>query len=399
MNSLLLFVDLKSLIVFTILNFLVNGGFLFLVFRVRRQVLLKWQAYGCLSFSAGWFLYLLRFIYGINLVTLPLANIFILLMPMALTYSVAKLLKIRLPERYFWVITITLSATFIVLSRTMQHPWIPGIYTSILNGVFYFYSGFLLFKYSTPRNATTWTIWSLTLLTSFFLLTRSIVLTVGWLYPDSLDETLMNGLLTTTLLFNIMGVNAQVLCFPILNFMESQRDLLIANQKLEELSNKDDLTGLLNRRRLKEILNVEFAKYVQYGIPFSVVLCDLDHFKGINDCYGHLAGDIVLEKVAKLLTSMVRPKDFVMRFGGEEFILLLLEADRVEAFQIAERLRQKISEMSFNAPALARPLKVTASFGVADITQNEQSINDLLKRADLALYEAKGEGRNRVCMV
>jgi diguanylate cyclase (GGDEF)-like protein len=96
---------------------------------------------------------------------------------------------------------------------------------------------------------------------------------------------------------------------------------------------------------------------------------------------------------------MVRPKDFVMRFGGEEFILLLLEADRVEAFQIAERLRQKISEMSFNAPALARPLKVTASFGVADITQNEQSINDLLKRADLALYEAKGEGRNRVCMV
>jgi hypothetical protein len=262
MDSLLLFVDLKSLIVFTILNFLVNGGFLFLVFRVRHQVLFKWQTYGCLSFSTGWFLYLLRFVYGINLVTLPLANIFILLMPIALTYSVAKLLKIRLPELYFWVIIITLSATFIILSRTMQHPWIPGIYASIINGVFYFYSGFLLFKYSTPRNATTWTIWSLTLLTSFFLLTRSIVLTVEWLYPDSLDETLMTGLLTTTLLFNIMGVNAQVLCFPILNFLESQRDLLIANQKLEELSNKDDLTGLLNRRRLKEILNVEFAKYV-----------------------------------------------------------------------------------------------------------------------------------------
>lgn len=395
--SLLLSIDLKSLIVFTILNFLVNGGFLCLVLRVRQQALLRWLAYGCLSFSVGWLLFFSRFTYGINLITLPLANIFILLMPIALTLSVADLLKFRLPRLYFSIVIFILSATFLILTWGMHDPWFPGIYTSILNGLFYLYSGFLLFKYATPKNAIIWTIWVLNLLTFSLLMLRSTVLVSGWLYPEAVDENLITRGLTTTLLFNIICINAQVLCFPALNFIEIQRDLLIANQKLQELSNKDELTGLLNRRQLKEALDTELAKYVRYGIPFSIILCDLDHFKKINDCHGHLVGDIVLEKVAQLLRSMVRPEDLVMRFGGEEFILLLLETECLEAFQIAERLRQKIAGIRFCEPDTPIYMKVTASFGVADINNNEMSVNDLLKCADQALYEAKRRGRDQVC--
>jgi diguanylate cyclase (GGDEF)-like protein len=397
MISMLFAINLKSLIVFAILNFIVNGGFLILVFRIRRQSLFKCLAYGCFAFSIGWLLFLSRFTYGINLITLPLANLFILLMPITLIFSIAALLKIRVPSEYIFTIIFVLTATFLILAWAMHDQWIPGIYTSILNGFFYLYAGFLLFKYTVSKNPLIWTILLLNLLTFILLALRAAVLTFGWLYPEVVDENLLSRFLVTALLFNIMCINAQVLCFPVINFMETHNDLLIANKKLEELSNKDELTGLLNRRQLKEKLEFEYFKYSQYGIPFSIIICDLDHFKEVNDRLGHLVGDIVLGKVAQLLMSMVRPNDFVLRFGGEEFIILLPESDRLAALQIAERLRNQISKTCFDQLDIPLSLKVTASFGVADITDPESSVNALLQRADLALYEAKRGGRDRVC--
>ncbi len=174
-----------------------------------------------------------------------------------------------------------------------------------------------------------------------------------------------------------------------------QDSLKESNRQLKELSQTDALTGLANRRRLMDILAVEFERSRRNDTPFSLLMIDLDHFKNINDNYGHQEGDVVLSSLAELMMSHLRQYDTAARFGGEEFSLVLPETDPVEAAGVAERIRKEISNMSFSG-AIAK-LKITASIGVA--TSPNPKVNhaeDLLRVADDALYEAKNNGRNRV---
>ncbi len=184
-----------------------------------------------------------------------------------------------------------------------------------------------------------------------------------------------------------------------------QKELQQANEHISKQACFDALTGVYNRRYLIDAMAREEARTKRRGGRFSVVMCDLDHFKSINDRFGHLIGDHVLQSCADTIAQQLRREDsvaqpslgdgdeLVARFGGEEFVLLLPETDSDGARVCAERLRTALSQLRF--PSMPNELNVTASFGVACYRPGDSS-KDVLARADSALYEAKHAGRNRV---
>ncbi len=174
-----------------------------------------------------------------------------------------------------------------------------------------------------------------------------------------------------------------------------QDDLKRTNELLLELSNTDHLTGLFNRRYLMEVLDKEVQRSSRKGGNLSILILDIDHFKNVNDTYGHLQGDAVLQKVALQLQKELRNYDIAARYGGEEFIAVLPDATMPEAAFVAERIRASIQASKFNG-ALSQ-LSLTVSLGVALYSADDGStIDGFIKRADDALYRAKANGRNRV---
>ncbi|HET7794252.1 MAG TPA: GGDEF domain-containing protein [Rhizobacter sp.] len=161
--------------------------------------------------------------------------------------------------------------------------------------------------------------------------------------------------------------------------------------QIERLANHDELTGVLNRRRLLQILDEERAHTDRSGAPVSVALFDLDHFKAINDTLGHLTGDQVLKQFAAAVQAQARTTDRFGRYGGEEFLLILTGADGAQAEQAVERTRNALSLVDWGA--IAPGLRVTFSAGVATY-RDQESPELLLGRADLGLYQAKHDGRN-----
>jgi two-component system cell cycle response regulator len=169
------------------------------------------------------------------------------------------------------------------------------------------------------------------------------------------------------------------------------------NHRLEALAQTDPLTQLVNRRALTIRLVTEMERVRRYNAPLAMLLIDLDHFKLINDTYGHLAGDDVLFSVASLLQRAVRTVDLVARYGGEEFVIVLPETGRQGAIAFAERLRDRLASNRFTIAGNPE-IRVTASIGVATYpAPGLDSVEDLFKAADSALYRAKGSGRNLVC--
>ena len=174
------------------------------------------------------------------------------------------------------------------------------------------------------------------------------------------------------------------------------KELNTAETKLVEMATQDFLTGLLNRRETFHRLDEELQRSRRLATPFSVLLLDLDHFKQVNDVHGHSAGDLVLQAVAAALRQGVRPYDLCCRYGGEEFLVILPETALEAAAGIAERLRHDIENLKI-AVTKKTDLRITASIGAATLVGNE-SIDQLIARADEAMYNAKASGRNRVSL-
>lgn len=166
--------------------------------------------------------------------------------------------------------------------------------------------------------------------------------------------------------------------------LKQQHDQLVG------MATHDQLTGLYNRHYLNDTLSKKVAHAKRHSEPLSVIIVDIDHFKSVNDTFGHLMGDLILKAVANAMEGNARKEDITARFGGEEFIVLLDNCTAHDAQVKAEHLRSQIEAL--NPEGIA----VTASFGVAQLQQDTQRCEDLLKNADTALYIAKEEGRNRV---
>jgi diguanylate cyclase (GGDEF)-like protein len=198
--------------------------------------------------------------------------------------------------------------------------------------------------------------------------------------------------------YNELELNARI--YASLRTKALQDELQMKNSQLEELLGKveymaitDALTGLYNRRRSHDVLAKEFERSKRYGTPFSLIMFDIDHFKKVNDDYGHQVGDTVLREVSNIIVKSIRDIDTASRFGGEEFMVILPNTGRENAKVGAERMRVGIERHIF--PELDRP--ITVSIGVAGLPDPAIENEDrLIRCADCALYRAKQNGRNRV---
>jgi diguanylate cyclase len=179
--------------------------------------------------------------------------------------------------------------------------------------------------------------------------------------------------------------------------MESESSELKSKLKIANTQAlRDSLTGLPNRNAYNERLALELARWRRYRSPLSLIIWDIDHFKNINDSYGHKAGDKVLLLIAKQLSDHSRATDFISRFGGEEFIMLLPNTEAQAALILANQLRQVIENTGFNASGSS--VDITISCGVTEFIGNDTD-ETAFERADQALYQAKEEGRNRCCLL
>jgi two-component system cell cycle response regulator len=167
-------------------------------------------------------------------------------------------------------------------------------------------------------------------------------------------------------------------------------------EKSVSMAFTDPLTGLYNRRYLMTHLDRKVMGIAETGKAVSVAIFDVDHFKSVNDTYGHGAGDEVLSRLAHVVSDNLRAIDLVARYGGEEFVVVMPETQARDALQVAERLRGKVSETAFAIESGARELPITVSIGVATATDAAETADELLERADAALYRSKQGGRNRV---
>jgi len=169
-------------------------------------------------------------------------------------------------------------------------------------------------------------------------------------------------------------------------------------RRILELANTDALTGLLNRRAFMERMGMEMLRAQREKRSLSLIITDIDHFKRVNDTYGHQVGDLVLQRFAAQLTTCARPYDLLGRYGGEEFVVCLPGTDGCQAGPVAERMRRQIEDMEIMLPDGSRSIRITASFGTAFYSiEPGEDIDMLIKRADDVLYLAKNKGRNCVC--
>ena len=169
--------------------------------------------------------------------------------------------------------------------------------------------------------------------------------------------------------------------------LKQQRD------QLEKLAMKDQLTDVYNRHYLLEVANHKVARAMRHKHPLSLLMIDVDHFKNVNDSYGHPKGDEILKAVSQLLIEQTRKEDVVARFGGEEFVILMDHCGQPEVGEKAENLRQLVESLNPGG------INVTVSIGLAELNPGEESFSGLLKRADTAVYAAKDQGRNQVVAV
>lgn len=175
--------------------------------------------------------------------------------------------------------------------------------------------------------------------------------------------------------------------------IQLQSELLAAKQELLAQSRTDPLTGILNRRAILSQLEIELSRTQREKKKVSLSLLDIDHFKNVNDTYGHMVGDMVLRECVQRIGSAIRMYDSLGRFGGEEFLIIIPKAEEMEACVVGERIRSVIGDKEIVVDETS--IRVTVSQGVATWDENA-SIDDLIERADKALYQAKENGRNRI---
>jgi len=235
-------------------------------------------------------------------------------------------------------------------------------------------------------------------LTAFVSASYLLVVVLYWGFqahtaPDSFRLKLLNWFVLTVVLafFSVMGGHVSRLRK---HLVASNASLAAALLRIESLASRDDLTGVLNRRSLLDRLAQQRSRAERFDGVFSVLMIDIDHFKRINDTYGHAGGDEILKRFANAAGAVLRDVDAFGRYGGEEFMAILPQTDVQEARLLAERLRRAVEALL--VPVGNTSVRVTISTGIASYPSPDvASPDDLIREADRALYRAKQDGRNR----
>jgi diguanylate cyclase (GGDEF)-like protein len=166
------------------------------------------------------------------------------------------------------------------------------------------------------------------------------------------------------------------------------------NEAFKAMAIRDDLTGLFNRRYFDEAIASEVVRATRYNRDLTLIFIDVDHFKNFNDEFGHQLGDAALKKISAILRDLVRETDIATRYGGEEFIVILPETSKQDAWAVAEKIRETVASTAIEGA----PKKITISAGVATLGQDGNNTAELIGKADQAVYQAKRDGRDRVCV-
>jgi diguanylate cyclase (GGDEF)-like protein/putative nucleotidyltransferase with HDIG domain len=209
----------------------------------------------------------------------------------------------------------------------------------------------------------------------------------------SLSTDLVLAMLGVAMAF-FWSINPWLIPFAVAPLLLIHRSLSVP--QLQEEARVDPKTGLFNARHFAAALNEELVRAERFERPLSLVMADLDLLRDINNTYGHLAGDAVLQGIAEVFRGQLRHYDVPARFGGEEFAILLPETPPEQAFEIAERIRRTVAATSFDVDTSSEPIRATISIGVAGFPRDGADANELIHQADLAVYRAKLQGRNRV---
>ncbi|MEZ5425699.1 MAG: GGDEF domain-containing protein [Pyrinomonadaceae bacterium] len=209
---------------------------------------------------------------------------------------------------------------------------------------------------------------------------------------NSHDSELFVSTNIHTLVFGLVFISILILTF---SFSLMINDKFMA--EILRLATLDALTEIYNRAALEKLINKEMDRSKRYGLPMSILLLDLDHFKKVNDNYGHQVGDFTLKTLVQSITKVLRDHDILGRFGGEEFMILLPDTDLKNSQIVAERVRRMVEKTKIRMGKTT--LKVTISIGLATLRKEGDNFQDLFRRADLGLYKAKQTGRNRVVAI
>lgn len=168
----------------------------------------------------------------------------------------------------------------------------------------------------------------------------------------------------------------------------------MTSYELDKLASNDSLTNILNRRMFLELSEKELARYKRYDNDFSMLIMDIDHFKNINDTYGHLEGDKVLKELVRVISSRIRSSDIFGRIGGDEFGLLLLETSLEKVSNIAIQIRSACKAATIITDD-NKEIKFTISIGLTETRKNDTNLDEIIRRADMALYKAKQAGKDK----
>lgn len=203
--------------------------------------------------------------------------------------------------------------------------------------------------------------------------------------------------LNTAIKINIMVIPLVIFLF----YTQFYIDILIKNlfeyqNRLNAMANRDALTGLFNRRHFFDAAILQIKRAKRSKAALSLMIADIDHFKSVNDKFGHMIGDLVIKETAKILTMTLRETDLIARLGGEEFVALLVDSDNIAATNAADRVRIAIENTEIHLEGMTDRIRFTASFGVTAIHSDGETLEDIIDRADQGLYAAKRLGRNRV---
>ncbi len=208
---------------------------------------------------------------------------------------------------------------------------------------------------------------------------------------EMVARTKTSRLVLTALVLGVMVLTGFIIYVVARFFI---RELGKAEDRLVTMATQDPLTGLFNRRETFSRIDTERTRCLRSSSPLSIIMCDIDHFKRINDTYGHVTGDFVLQALADVLRQSVRSYDIVCRYGGEEFLIAAPETTAIQATELSERIRTAVEQTDIKT-ASGHAIRITVSLGASQMHGSEK-IEETISRADQALYEAKNRGRNRV---
>ena len=257
-------------------------------------------------------------------------------------------------------------------------------------GISYFtlYTGLKLIIYAPPKERHFYYFFAFFI----FLIVLSLVYRgIYWIGHPGQTFFAGDNIHTLHFYFDLLGQTGANTLFIMIYSKNAESRLSRAMKEMNEIAVRDKLTGLYNRIKIDEILARECSRSVRYANPLSLMIVDIDFFKSVNDRFGHLEGDRVLQKVARYLSANIRQTDYVGRWGGEEFIIILPDTSVHDGEYVAEKLLQMIPRESRTD---VLPEGVTVSIGLTRF-EREDGVNDFLKKADEALYSAKQKGRNR----